>query len=200
MTRRFAFLTVLILLVAGLLTGCVGGTAPDSAEPTATIEPLSEPMYTDRNALYQYYNQVGIGDTLDALKDKFGEPELTQTDGGDSYTWVMDDGYGFAAAFFDSGRLRAKVLYYKDIRQLGQLSEATNITGYASLSSNYTYEMTCGVLGGKPMEIAQIAQDSSEDPEVKRLFAWCTPKGDCVQILFSGKEMVESVSSLIVED
>ncbi len=130
----------------------------------------------------------------DDLIARFGEPQIDTTDNGDTYVWAMEDGYGFAAVFFDSGRLRAKALYYKDIRQLGQLSNATNISGFSSLSSSYTFEMTCGLLGGRAMEIMQIAQDSSAEPEVKRVFAWVTEKGDCVQVLFKGNETLESVS------
>ena len=111
----------------------------------------------------------------------------------------MEDGYGFAAAFFDSGRLRAKVLYYKDLRQLGEISNATSIDQFAVLNKNYTYAMTCGALGGRAMELAQIAQDTSDNPEIKRLYVWATPKGDVVQVLFSGDEKLESVSYTLAE-
>ena len=182
MLKKWTTLAALVLATALLLTGCVqGGDAVDpNAEPTATLAPLTEPMYTDREALYQYYNAVTFDETLTSLTEKYGEPVKEEGESGDSYSWVMEDGYGFAAAFFDSGRLRAKVLYYKDLRQLGEISNATSIDQFAVLNKNYTYAMTCGALGGRAMELAQIAQDTSDNPEIKRLYVWATPKGDVV--------------------
>ena len=201
MLKKWTTLAALGLATALLLTGCVqGGDAVDpNAEPTATLAPLTEPMYTDREALYQYYNAVTFDETLTSLTEKYGEPVKEEGESGDSYSWVMEDGYGFAAAFFDSGRLRAKVLYYKDLRQLGEISNATSIDQFAVLNKNYTYAMTCGALGGRAMELAQIAQDTSDNPEIKRLYVWATPKGDVVQVLFSGDEKLESVSYTLAE-
>lgn len=201
MLKKWTTLAALVLATALLLTGCVqGGDAADpNAEPTATLAPLTEPMYTDREALYQYYNAVTFDETLTSLTEKYGEPVKEEGESGDSYSWVMEDGYGFAAAFFDSGRLRAKVLYYKDLRQLGEISNATSIDQFAVLNKNYTYAMTCGALGGRAMELAQIAQDTSDNPEIKRLYVWATPKGDVVQVLFSGDEKLESVSYTLAE-
>ena len=201
MLKKWTTLAALVLATALLLTGCVqGGDAVDpNAEPTATLPPLTEPMYTDREALYQYYNAVTFDETLTSLTEKYGEPVKEEGESGDSYSWVMEDGYGFAAAFFDSGRLRAKVLYYKDLRQLGEISNATRIDQFAVLNKNYTYAMTCGALGGRAMELAQIAQDTSDNPEIKRLYVWATPKGDVVQVLFSGDEKLESVSYTLAE-
>ena len=201
MLKKWTTLAALVLATALLLTGCVqGGDAVDpNAEPTATLAPLTEPMYTDREAQYQYYNAVTFDETLTSLTEKYGEPVKEEGESGDSYSWVMEDGYGFAAAFFDSGRLRAKVLYYKDLRQLGEISNATSIDQFAVLNKNYTYAMTCGALGGRAMELAQIAQDTSDNPEIKRLYVWATPKGDVVQVLFSGDEKLESVSYTLAE-
>ena len=201
MLKKWTTLAALVLATALLLTGCVqGGDAVDpNAEPTATLAPLTEPMYTDREALYQYYNAVTFDETLTSLTEKYGEPVKEEGESGDSYSWVMEDGYGFAAAFFDSGRLRAKVLYYKDLRQLGEISNATSIDQFAVLNKNYTYAMTCGALGGRAMELAQIAQDTSDNPEIKRLYVWATPKGDVVQVLFRGDEQLESVSYTLAE-
>lgn len=201
MLKKWTTLAALVLATALLLTGCVqGGDAADpNAEPTATLAPMTEPMYTDREALYQYYNAVTFDETLTSLTEKYGEPVKEEGESGDSYSWVMEDGYGFAAAFFDSGRLRAKVLYYKDLRQLGEISNATSIDQFAVLNKNYTYAMTCGALGGRAMELAQIAQDTSDSPEIKRLYVWATPKGDVVQVLFSGDEKLESVSYTLAE-
>ena len=201
MLKKWTTLAALVLATALILTGCVqgGDVADPNAEPTATLAPLTEPMYTDREALYQYYNVVTFGETLTSLTEKYGEPVKEEGESGDSYSWVMEDGYGFAAAFFDSGRLRAKVLYYKDLRQLGEISNATSIDQFAVLNKNYTYAMTCGALGGRALELAQIAQDTSDNPEIKRLYVWATPKGDIVQVLFSGDEKLEQVSYTLAE-
>ncbi len=201
MRNKWMKMAALALMVALLLTGCVadtGDTAQD-ADASATLPPLTEPMYTDREALYQYYNAVTFEDTLDTLTEKYGEPVIEQADGGESYTWQMEDGYGFAAAFFDSGRLRAKVLYYVDLRQLGEISNATGIDQFSSLNKNYTYAMTCGTLGGRAMELAQIAQDTSDAPEIKRLYVWATPEGDVVQVFFGGDEQLESVNYTLAD-
>ncbi len=202
--KRWIKLAALTLTAALLLTGCLGMVgdidAGEPDEPRATQEPLTEPMFEDREALYQYYNQVKFGDTLNGLTELLGEPKKEETDNGTTYIWEMDDGYGVAAVFFDSGKLRAKALYYKDLRQLGKLSAATSIQQFTNLNKNYTYEMTCGMLGGRSMEIMQVAQDSSAEPEIKRVFVWCNEKGDCVQVLFTGDEKLESVTYSLAED
>ena len=201
MTKKLTILAVLALLAAFALTGCVDFSSmtrtTDVVEdegPKATQPPLTDPMFTDRDALYQYYRQIKIGDLRDDIIARFGEPVIEATDNGETCTWKMDDGYGFAAVFFDSGRLRAKVLYYDDLRQLGKLSAATSIDQFSTLNTNYTYEMVCGVLGGRSMELAQIAQDSSAEPEIKRLYVWANEKGDCVQVLFKDNEQLESIT------
>ena len=76
MLKKWTTLAALVLAMALLLTGCVqGGDAVDpNAEPTATLAPLTEPMYTDREALYQYYNAVTFDETLTSLTEKYGEP------------------------------------------------------------------------------------------------------------------------------
>ncbi len=201
--KRWIKLTALALMAALLLTGCLdmsGVVSDEPEEPKATQEPLTEPMFEDREALYQYYNQVKFGDTLASVTALLGEPEAEENENGTTYVWVMEDGYGVAGVFFDSGKLRAKALYYKDLRQLGKLSSATSIDQFTSLNKNYTYEMTCGMLGGRSMEIMQIAQDSSAEPEIKRVFVWGNEKGDCIQVLFSGDEKLESITYSLAED
>lgn len=202
MMKRMLKLAALALMAALLLTGCMdmsGMFAEDDAQPAETMPPMTAEMFTDRQATYQYYNEVTLDDTLATLTERYGEPRIEANDNGDSYFWVMDNGCGVVVSFFDSGRLRAKVLYYEDVRQLGALSEATNITSFSQLNKDYTYEMTCGVLGGKPMELAQIVQDTSADPEVKRLYVWSTSKGDIVQVLFTGAGKIESVNYTLAE-
>ena len=68
MLKKWTTLAALVLATALILTGCVqgGDVADPNAEPTATLAPLTEPMYTDREALYQYYNAVTFGETLNS--------------------------------------------------------------------------------------------------------------------------------------
>ena len=207
---RLLALIALVALVALTLSGCgeeitAAVTAQLEAneaanEPQATLAPMTSEMFTDRKAVYQYYNQVNIGDTLQSITERFGEPEREENENGESYVWKMDDGYGVACVFFESGKLRAKGVYYEDLRQFGRLSNSTSIENFTQLNSNYTFEMACGVLGGRAMEILQIAQDTSADPEVKRVFVWSDEKGDLVQILFSGSEKLESVTYTMADE
>ncbi len=204
--RRAMKLIALAAAVMLLLTGCMDFSAlqeemPDpNATEQPTMPPLEDPVYTDREALYEWYNAVNIGDTLEALTEKFGEPRVDETENGENYVWEKDDGSGFAAVFYEDGRLRAKVLCYKDIRQLKELSGATNLNNVSALSKDHEFSTVCLALGGRPMEIAAISQDSSVNPEVKRVFAWLDSEGSCVQVLFSGKEKLESVSYFFADE
>ena len=205
MLSRIVKVAVPLTLALFLLTGCMNYSQmvtdmEQDEEPAATQAPLTEPMYTDREALYQYYNQVTVAvDTLEDLTQRFGEPTVETTENGNTYIWKMEDGYGFTAVFFDSGRLRAKALYMEDVRQLGLLSSATGIQNFTSLNTNFTFEMTAGLMGGRPMELCQVAQDSSADPEIKRAFVWANEKGDVVQVLFKGNEQLENIIYSLAE-
>ena len=203
MTRRL--LLLLLLLIALLpLAGCIDTTAivdelqaqaNATPAPEATPPPpLTEPMYDDLAALYQYYNAVTFADTLTTLKERYGEPSIQETANGKSYDWVFDDGYGFAAAFYDDGRLRAKVLEYSDIRRLALLSGAGDLSGIYQLTKDYTFDVVKMVLTGKPMEIALISQDSSANPALNTLYVWANMDGKVVQILFDKDGKVLQVS------
>lgn len=200
-----AALAAAIVAIALAMSGCMDIdysqlVSDMDAEPAATAAPLTEPMYEDAEALYQYYIQVSIGDTLADLTAKFGEPtSVEERDEGSIYSWKMADGYGFAAAFFDSGRLRAKVVHYEDIRQLSKLSAATGLDYVSMLSKEYTFEMVNNTMGGSAMEIAQFAQDGSVNPEVKTLYAWLTEGGSCVQILFSAEGKYEEMNLYLAQ-
>lgn len=206
MRRKFK-LAALLLMVAVLLSGCVDYSAmfddamidPD-ATSAPTLAPLTDPVYTDLNAVYEWYNQVNIGDMLTDLTEKYGEPQKTESADGVNYTWTREDGCGFAAVFYENGRLRAKVLAYDDVRQLKDLSAATGLKNVTTLTKDYDFDMVCSALGGRPMEIAAIAQDSTVNPEVKRLFAWLDADGSCAQVLFNAKEKLEQANYNFAED
>lgn len=207
---------LMILLVAVLpLSGCslyddaideyVGGLVSESQEssdePKATVEPLTVPMYSDRKAVYQYYNAIAVGDTLESLTATYGEPLKEESENGVNYTWVLEDGYGFCATFFEDGVLSAKVLYYEDIRQLAPLSKATGLNNVSLLSSNYTLDTVKGVLGGRGLQVAAMVSDSTDAPQIQYLYCWLDETGDnVVQVLFDVDGTVKQVVCSFAED
>lgn len=201
--RRTLKLAALILLTAVLMTGCVNfgmeGAEDPNATPRPTMVPLTAPVYTDRDALYELYNEVDPGVTKDELIERYGEPKEETDDNGTTYVWTNEAGYGFAAVFFDNNCLRAKVLYYDDLRQLKGLSAATSVDNVSLLNDKHNFSAVCLAMGGKPMEIAALVQDSSVNPEVKRLFAWIDEEGSFVQVLFGADEMLEEASFYFAE-
>ena len=201
--RRTLKLAALILLTAVLMTGCVNfgmeGAEDPNATPQPTMLPLTDPVYTDRDALYELYNEVDPGVTKDELIERYGEPKEETDDNGTTYVWTNEAGYGFAAVFFDNNCLRAKVLYYDDLRQLQGLSAATSIDNVSLLNDKHNFSAVCLAMGGKPMEIAALVQDSSVNPEVKRLFAWIDEEGSFVQVFFGADEMLEEASFYFAE-
>lgn len=203
--KRTIKLAALILMAALLLTGCLDFSAPTGqvedpeATPLPTMPPLTDPLYEDYDALYRMYNEVKVGDHLDDLIERYGQPELQEDGNGTTYVWKDEAGYGVAAVFFENNCLRAKVLTYEDIRQLKGLCGATGIDNVALLKQDDTFSMVCLAMNGKPMEIAAIAQDSSVNPEVKRLFAWVDADGSFAQVLFGSDEKLEEVSFYFAE-
>jgi len=201
--RRIIKLAALIVTAALLLTGCMDFSAlqnamqsevDPNATPEPTMPPLTDPVFTDRDAVYEWYNQVNIGDTLEDLKATYGEPIIETDANGDTYIWKNENNYGFAAVFYSDNRLRAKVIYYDDMRQLKGLSNATNLANFATLKTSHDFSMACLALGGKPCEIAAIAEDQSANPEVQRVFAWLDQNGSNIQILFGADEKIIQIS------
>ena len=205
--RRNIKLAALLILVAALLTGCMDFSALQNAQteidpnatPKPTDPPLVDPVFTDRNAVYEWYNQVNIGDTLEDLKATYGEPTIESDVNGDTYFWINEQGYGFAVIFFPGNTVRAKVVYYKDIRQLKELSGADNLANFATLKTSHDFTMACLALGGKPCEIAAIAEDQSANPEVERVFAWLDKNGSSIQILFGANEKIKQISYALAD-
>lgn len=206
--RRTIKLAALLIMVAVLLSGCMDYSAMFSAmesemdpnaTPAPTLGPLTEPVFEDRDALYAMYNEINIGDTLADLTARYGEPVKVLDENGANYTWTDENGYGVTAVFYDNDRLRAKIILYKDIRQFKDLSDAATLDNFASLTKKHDFDMVCLALGGKPVEIAAISQDTSMDPDVSRLFTWVDQEGSCVQVLFNADEGVEQISYSLAE-
>ena len=194
MQRKFK-LIVLLAVIALLLTGCSDqGASSGGLSYIEEVEPLTDPIYTNREAVYELYEQVNIGDTMDEIVARFGEPALVEEDDyGATYTWKNENGYGFVGVFFEDGRLRSKTVFFNDMRQLKELSGATTLEKFTMLETKHDFTMVCLALGGKPCEIAAIAQDSSTEPEIYRLFAWLDEYGSNVQVLFNTKEKIVEV-------
>lgn len=201
--RRTLKLAALLILVAALLSGCMDYSAliesmtaetDPNATPEPTMAPLTAPVFTDRDAVYEWYNQVNVGDKFDDLKAAYGEPTLETDQNGDTYFWVNEDGYGFAGIFWSDGSMRAKALYYEDMRQLKELSNATNLANFATLKTSHDFSMACIALGGKPCEIMAIGQDNSANPEIERVFTWIDVNGSNIQILFGSNEKIKQIS------
>lgn len=191
-------LAILLALLAALLTGCSTQSPKNdnhnSFNPNHDVPPLADPVFTDREAVYELYNAVNIGDTMTDLVARYGEPIVEEDDHGSAYTWQNEAGYGFVGIFYEDGRLRSKSLFFNDMRQLKDLSAATSIENFALLETSHDFSTVCLALGGKPCEVAAIAQDSSLDPEIYRLFVWLDEYGSNVSVLFNSKEKIIQVA------
>ena len=199
--KRKLKLAILFALVAALLVGCSAqdGSENEQGYNTSvfgdTVEPLNAPVFTDREAVYEMYNAVNIGERMENIVAAYGEADMVEEDDyGSTYIWFNDEGYGMVGLFYEDGRLRAKSLYFEDMRQLKELSAATSIENFALLETSHDFSMVCLALGGKPCEIAAVAQDSSLDPEIYRVFAWLDEYGSNVQVMFNSKEKIIQVS------
>lgn len=204
MQRKFKLLALVLMLVL-LLTGCTAipgdGIEQSGAEPTAkpTVEPLTAERFTDRDAVYAMYDEVKFGDTLDSLTARYGTPEVVTDSTGSTYTWRNDAGYGFVAIFFGNGTLRSKAVYFEDIRQFRDISNATGIANYALLDTSHDFTMACAGMGGMPCELGAFAQDSSMDPDVYHLYGWVDQYDSSVQILFSENQKIMQIGYALAE-
>ena len=212
--KKIALLLALVLVLVLSLTGCSGfqqaaeqyvseiaAQQEEEEQPRETLPPLTEPMYTDRAALYQYYNLIAVTDTLESLTAQYGEPVEETTENGTNYTWVMEDGYGFSCAFYDDGSLRAKILYYDDLRQLGALSRATGISNVTMLSGSYTLDMVKSLMGGRAMQIMANVKTQGTTPEIEYLYCWISEDGtQLAQIYFDSGFKVKQVVYNLGED
>jgi len=198
---RKIILFALIALMACLLSGCldldmdavVEEMMAEQKEPEPLL-PLSEPFFEDEAALYYYYNQVKLTDTVTSLKSRFGDPERMETEGGVIYTWVMEDGYGFSVGTFDNGQVRGKVLYLKDLRQLGRISASPNPANASSLTKDFSFSQVKSILGGKPMQIMLTAKEQGPNPDLSAMYIWANETGELAQVLFNSSNRVESFS------
>lgn len=213
-TYRWIALIALLLCAALALTGCsvnVGGLFSDAENVEATpapeatpVPPLTAAMFTDYDAVYVHYNEIGFSDTLSGLTERYGEPvaETTTTEDvtSTSYTWKFDDGYGFVCAFYDNGRLRAKVILYEDLRQFRDLSNATYLANVFNLSDSSTFKECINILGGRPIEICQVSQSEQDQTDIARVYTWVDKDDQAAQILFKKDGTISSINTSMQEE
>ena len=205
--KRILRLILVALLAASvaLLAGCSSLFEVDTdalvdaleATPVPEATPLPEltaPLFEDYDSVYAHYNQVSMtADTLPALQQRFGEPKVEQDDNGNKmYTWIFEDGYGFTCAAFPSGSLRAKVVYYEDMRQFRDLSNSSNLDSVVNFDKSIDFQTCVGLFRGRPIEVAQIVQE--EGGSVSRVYCWLDQQDQVVQILFKSDGKVDSIS------
>ncbi len=207
MKRYLRPLIALVLVAAvALLAGCSSlfEVDTDALEDALTATPVPEatpipeltaPLYEDYDAVFAHYNEVSItGDTLVTLKERYGEPKVEEDDNGNKmYTWLFEDGYGFTCAAFPSGSLRAKVVFYEDMRQFRALSDASNLDSVVNFDKSINFQTCVGLFRGRPIEIAQIVTEENSG-SASRVYCWLDAQDQIVQILFKSDGTVDSIS------
>lgn len=193
LVRPLMLVCLLLAVVLGL-SGCISING-ESTEPSATTPPLTAEQFTDYDAVYIHYNQVTFSDTLETLTERFGEPtDSASDDNGTTYTWIFEDGYGFVCTFYETGELRAKVVYYEDVRQFRDLCDARNLSSAEYLEDTNDFQTCVDIFVGRPIEVAQISSEDSTNTVISRVYTWIDADENLVQILFNADGTVESVS------
>ncbi|MGI6172726.1 MAG: hypothetical protein ACOYI8_02365 [Christensenellales bacterium] len=205
MKKKLLFALILSVL-ALTLSGCMdysemmSGYVEDAAQQAeldaqaTPIPALTAEKFTDAEAFLATYNEVKFSDTVQSLTERYGEPAVSQISANDYYEWIMQDGTGVAAVFFENGRLRAKAAHYDDIRQLTEIAKGTNLAIAPNISDDASYLTVCGLFGGRGVEILRSASNSSAAAEYTRLVVWLDGEGSCVQILFSQDDKVSNIT------
>ncbi len=203
-------LAALLIAAVALLSGCMPqmDTAALEEAMSATPEPeatpipeLTAPLYEDYDSVYAHYNEVSItGDTLPTLTERYGEPLVEEDkDGNKMYTWLFEDGYGFTCAAFPSGALRAKVVYYEDLRQFRAISNSSNLENVVNFDKSIDFQTCVGLFRGRPIEVGQIVHEENSG-SVSRVYCWLDLQDQIVQILFKGDGSVDSISYQLNEE
>jgi len=193
--KRFVRTLLLVLLAAAVafgFSGCadLGGK---NAQPDVTAPPMTAEYFSDYDAVYAYYNQVTFADTLETLTERFGEPSVEETENGNNYTWIMEDGYGFTTAFYETGELRVKVVHYEDARQFAKLSNSTNLNTVETFDKEVDFQTCVAIFVGRPIEMAQIS-NKTDGSDISRVYTWIDQHDNMVQILFKSTGLVDSIS------
>ena len=190
-----SLIVALCLVIALTLSGCVVYPGDPSATP---LPPLDKPVFTDHETAFAMYDQVTFPMMIDDVRKLMGEPKLDKLESGESYSWRVGD-YGLAAAFYDSGRLRGKVVQFDDIRQLtGLMPGKPNLAAAEQLQEGISYQEAAALMGCEGLEISQIAQDASTNPQLTRLLVWVDENGSQAQVEVDGAgKVVRTAMSLV---
>lgn len=121
------------------------------------------------------YERIEMKDTLETLIGKLGEPVWTQ----EGYA----DFGGALCAFFESGRLRAKIVSFETLSEVAQVSDA-DFSKAKGLKKGAPEEEVNALFGGACAEIMRINLSDEENSGVQRVDAWVNADGNAVQALF----------------
>ena len=121
------------------------------------------------------YERIEMDDTLETLTERYGEPVLTE----DGYA----DFGGALCAFFESGRLRAKIVSFETLSEVAQVSDA-DFSKAKGLKKGASEEEVNALFGGAGAEIMRINLSDEENSGVQRVDAWINADGNAVQALF----------------
>lgn len=204
--KKILALLALAVCAALVFSGCsltdmaqevgdsINSAADSITEPETTpIPELTAPLFTDYKAVYVYYDQVTFADTLDTLTGRYGEPSVLENENGKEYTWLMEDGYGFTAAFRADGSLMAKVVYYEDVRQFREISNSSNLSVVENFDKEVDFQTCVSTFSGRPIEICQIRKDETDVEGIQRVYTWLDLEDNMVQILFNGDGTVSAI-------
>ena len=188
-------IAALCLIISLTLSGCVVYPGDPAATPLPQLE---KPVFADHEAAFALYEQVTFPMMIDDVRQLMGEPVIDKLESGESYSWRVGD-YGLAAAFYDSGRLRGKVVQFEDIRQLtGLMPGQPNMSAGEQLEEGMTYDDAVAMMGCEGLEISQIAQDASANPQLTRLMIWVDASGSQAQVEVDGSgKVVRTAMSLV---
>lgn len=121
------------------------------------------------------YERIEMDDTLETLVEKFGEPVWTQ----EGYA----DFGGALCAFFESGRLRAKIVPFEAFQEVAQFSKV-DFSGAKGLKKGASEAEVNALFGGAGAEIMRINLSDEENSGVQRVDAWANEEGSAMQALF----------------
>ena len=121
------------------------------------------------------YERIEMNDTLETLTERYGGPVLTE----DGYA----DFGGVLCAFFESGRLRAKIVSFDAISEAASFTDS-DFSGARNLKKGAPEEEVNALFGGAGAEIMRINLSDEENSGVQRVDAWVNADGNAVQALF----------------
>ena len=121
------------------------------------------------------YDEIDMKDTRETLISRYGEPAYTE----EGYA----DFGGVLCAFYESGRLQAKLMNFDDVVDVAALTEY-DFAQAKKLRSGESIENVLVLMGGEGTEIARINLSDEDTSGVQRVLAWKNAKGNAMEMLF----------------